>query len=167
MPYKREVLSELPLSWGLSQPCKLWSVGCTYITGNIPRHRNSIPYTTRMVPGVLLACGHQPQDWFKRSVSWRSLSRRAECCSWGWPYTEKNTSCSSPLPATAETSSMTWRPAQTFLSLVASMLTSAFSCLLLLLLLLLWRSTGDVTTHVWKQNSIYVTSAAYWHGTAQ
>lgn len=79
------MLSELLLSWGLSQPCQQWHAGCTYIiTGNFPRHGSSITYITR-VPGMLSALSHQPPRLPQElSVLWRSLKRREECYCWGW-----------------------------------------------------------------------------------
>lgn len=79
-----------------------------------PIYQGTLPitYTTRMVPGLLLALSHQ------RSGLAQGLSVSVLCLAWQAPVCPP---CVPHLPVTAETSSMMWRPAPTFPSLAAPM----------------------------------------------
>lgn len=157
--HEREVLSELPLSSGLPQSCQ-WYMQVA------PLYQETLPtaYTTRMVSAWFWLSATSPQAWL-RSCLCCGDPWTGEGCSQGWPY--RAGTCVCPL----------WPPpvchcrnelldVKTCSDLAAPILTSASISLLVLFLLFLWRS-AEVNTHVWKQNSLYVASVAYWHGTAQ
>lgn len=125
-----------------------------------PMYQETLPttYATRMVSGLVLALSHQPSGLAQElSVVWRSLNRRGL-------FLHSRHLCVSPVTPTCLS---LLRPAQTFPSLAAPILTSASISLLFSFLLFLWRSVGEVNIHVMKTELTlcYISSLLTWNST--
>lgn len=131
-----------------------------------PLYQGTLPLP--IPQGWFLACfwlsATSPQGWLKSCLCCGGLWT-GDCCSQGWPCMAGTCVC--PVSPTC-LSLQKWAPWCEDLLRPSHhlQLTTASISLLFLLLLLLWRTAREVNTHVWKQNSLYVASVAYWHGTA-